>query len=245
MSARNRAHFALQAQQTTKTAHSIFGTMTSSSPPTCATAAIAAPSCTALPLAPPSSVSPTSISISNGSRAYVYKTPRGKSIVAHVPAHTSYDGFLGALLEKAAAVDQLSSRRRVTGSWGSAFALNCRVRPLDGTQFEPSGKKQRLLSSSNKKNSRSDESPTAPLASCRTLRNYSEMAYIVHNGKILDRSSYNTLTCGTATTNNTTFDISLQLRIRGGIDRQNRVGSKFGGGGVSMVGTMMMKVQKG
>lgn len=153
--------------------------------------------------------------------------------MAHVPAHTSYDGFLGALLEKAAAVDQLSSRRRVTGSWGSAFALNCRVRPLDGTQFEPSGKKQRLLSSSNKKNSRSDESPTAPLASCRTLRNYSEMAYIVHNGKILDRSSYNTLTCGTATTNNTTFDISLQLRIRGGIDRQNRVGSKFGGGGVS------------
>ena len=166
---------------------------------------------------------------SNGSRAYVYKTPRGKSIVAHVPAHTSYDGFLGALLEKAAAVDQFSSRRRSSASKRNRWnKLNARVRPLEGgRQYEPSGKKQRLSY-----NSCEEEKDRKSLTSFSgsSLKNYSEMAYIVHNGKILDRASYHKLNNSTISH---TFDISLQLRIRGGIDRQNRVGSKFGGGGVS------------
>lgn len=49
--------------------------------------------------------------------------------------------------------------------------------------------------------------------------------YLVHNGRVLEPSNYRSV-----------FEhpfVSLQLSILGGIDRQNRVGSKFGGGGVS------------
>jgi len=54
--------------------------------------------------------------------------------------------------------------------------------------------------------------------------------FAVHNGKVVNRDTYHLLL------NNTTNQIqtlSLKLRVRGGMDRQNRVGSKFGGGGVS------------
>jgi len=88
--------------------------------------------------------------------------------------------------------------------------------------------------------------------------NFSHLAYVVLGGKILGRSEYLNLTakhsgtdsgadtyiggagstCATATAVATaapiTHHISLIVRLRGGmVDRQNRVGSKFGGGGVS------------
>ena len=81
--------------------------------------------------------------------------------------------------------------------------------------------------------------------------NFSHLAYVVLNGKILGRSEYLNLTAkhsctdsgagagagagGTcATAAPITHHISLIVRLRGGmVDRQNRVGSKFGGGGVS------------
>ena len=50
-------------------------------------------------------------------------------------------------------------------------------------------------------------------------------AYFVHQGKIMEEWNYQTLPSETT--------VSVRLRIRGGTDRQNRVGSKFGGGGVS------------
>ena len=54
------------------------------------------------------------------------------------------------------------------------------------------------------------------------------IGYFVHDGKVLDETNYqNILTPNSMTT------VSLHLRLRGGTDRQNRVGSKFGGGGVS------------
>ena len=69
---------------------------------------------------------------------------------------------------------------------------------------------------------------------------------IVHNGRILDRDNFPTpalqeeLQCYhensfTTTTSTANRMIVLQLKClgRGGMDRQNRVGSKFGGGGVS------------
>jgi len=49
--------------------------------------------------------------------------------------------------------------------------------------------------------------------------------YLVHDGRILERQNFKSV-----------FQhpfVSLQLSILGGVDRQNRVGSKFGGGGVS------------
>ena len=52
----------------------------------------------------------------------------------------------------------------------------------------------------------------------------SSSAYLVSQGKVLNESNY--------FQGNLSL-IQLRLRIRGGTDRQNRVGSKFGGGGVS------------
>ena len=64
---------------------------------------------------------------------------------------------------------------------------------------------------------------------------FSQIAYLVHNGKILDKREYDQFikTYSQQKLNRSPTNISLHLRIRGGIDRQNRVGSKFGGGGVS------------
>ena len=73
---------------------------------------------------------------------------------------------------------------------------------------------------------------------------------MVHNGRILDRDNFpsqdllkelqcyhlnTTATTATTTATTTAGMIVLQLKClgRGGMDRQNRVGSKFGGGGVS------------
>jgi splicing factor 3A subunit 2 len=55
---------------------------------------------------------------------------------------------------------------------------------------------------------------------CRTSN-----AYLVHEGRVLEPNNYHLL--------RSEDTVSLRLRLLGGIDRQNRVGSKFGGGGVS------------
>lgn len=72
------------------------------------------------------------------------------------------------------------------------------------------------------------------------LLNPGEIMYIVYNGRILDRYKYKKLLSTTSNPNNNlqTLEpqqhyVQLKFRLLGGIDRQNRVGSKFGGGGVS------------
>ncbi len=67
------------------------------------------------------------------------------------------------------------------------------------------------------------------------MMDMSQLAYVVHDGKVLDRQEYTKLTSTVmaATGATVTVHLSLRLRVRGGVDRQNRVGSKFGGGGVS------------
>jgi splicing factor 3A subunit 2 len=49
--------------------------------------------------------------------------------------------------------------------------------------------------------------------------------YLVHNGRVVEPNNFDRIAEGDT--------ISIRLRLLGGIDRQNRVGSKFGGGGVS------------
>lgn len=78
------------------------------------------------------------------------------------------------------------------------------------------------------------------LESCNELTsssiNFSKLAYVVFNGKVLDRKEYALLTMDAPNLDSPQsfiYHISLRLRVCGGIDRQNRVGSKFGGGGVS------------
>ena len=169
-----------------------------------------------------SSSSSSSSSSSLPWRSFVYKTPRGKCIVAHVPSYTTYDEFIATLLNKAAAVDQRSiTDNNARGSYASPFQSRpCRIN--DNISRERV-LKRRFNSEAPSCTPHSAPQPTIP---------YSELAYIVHNGKILDRSNYHT-TLLANTNHSPSLTISLQLRIRGGMDRQNRVGSKFGGGGVS------------
>ena len=64
---------------------------------------------------------------------------------------------------------------------------------------------------------------------------FSQTAYLVHNGKIIDKNQYHQFiqSYSPQTSINNSICIFLHLRIQGGIDRRNRIGSKFGGGGVS------------
>jgi hypothetical protein len=56
-----------------------------------------------------------------------------------------------------------------------------------------------------------------------------ENVYLLHQGKVLSEANF----CFSAEQAQQEHTLQLRLRIRGGMDRQNRVGSKFGGGGVS------------
>jgi splicing factor 3A subunit 2 len=65
-----------------------------------------------------------------------------------------------------------------------------------------------------------------------------ETALVVHNGRVLGREEYHRLQTEVSQQHHSggfhpEVAVSLRLRLRGGTDRQNRVGSKFGGGGVS------------
>jgi len=63
-----------------------------------------------------------------------------------------------------------------------------------------------------------------------SIRKASEIAFMKHNGKILNKDTYRQLKYE----KNHLIYLSLHFRVLGGMaDRQNRVGSKFGGGGVS------------
>lgn len=65
-------------------------------------------------------------------------------------------------------------------------------------------------------------------------RNVRRNTFAVHDGKVINRDNFHHLLSPKNNgANNQMQTVSLRLRLRGGIDRQNRVGSKFGGGGVS------------
>jgi len=215
------------------------------------------------------------------SRSFVFRTPRGKSIVANVSASASYDDFLQILLEKAAVVDH-QGRRQTTnvdgnsgddGDGGDDDAVcvgqmgrkvrSCVDVDVDGKGMDWVGGK----SEDNDVDVDVDEEVTMKLPTDNTITtkerlvnngmqssandklvNYSELAYVVHNGKVLGRNDYHHLTSShspasplseptslsSSSSNSVVHYISLNLRLRGGMaDRQNRVGSKFGGGGVS------------
>jgi hypothetical protein len=59
-------------------------------------------------------------------------------------------------------------------------------------------------------------------------RRLMENAYLVHEGKVLSDENF----CFSSEQAQQEHTLQLRFRIRGGTDRQNRVGSKFGGGGV-------------
>lgn len=68
---------------------------------------------------------------------------------------------------------------------------------------------------------------TRPTEEC--CRNVRRNTMVVQEGKVVCRDSFRRLFHQGASPQS----VALKLRIRGGIDRQNRVGSKFGGGGQS------------
>ena len=69
----------------------------------------------------------------------------------------------------------------------------------------------------------------------RAMRHLRRQAYLVHGGKILNQARFQAFFQDHQSTNHSSIPPMLELRLRicGGMDRQNRVGSKFGGGGVS------------
>jgi len=194
----------------------------------------------------------------NLNMSYVFRTPRGKSTVANIPTSAPYDTFLRALLERSAETDQdydsshnvnyqlsrltlgvhrkfvqnpgrLVRRRtdldRYVESW-SDVDPSCRITPCGGTS-------SRLEGCDYDNNCR--ECRECIMAAKRSDVNFSNLAFVVLNGKVLGRNEYRNLTHqhSQSTSPETIHHISLRVRVRGGIDRQNRVGSKFGGGGVS------------
>eukprot|EP00979_Chaetoceros_neogracilis_P006029 scaffold1192_cov209-Chaetoceros_neogracile.AAC.1 len=193
----------------------------------------------------------------NLNMSYVFRTPRGKSTVANIPTSAPYDTFLRALLERAAETDQDDESshnfnfhlsrltlgvhrkysqkpgrlvRRRTGvdryveSWSDHDSS--RRMPSDVAGFETCSKAQEDGHDNNCRNC---------IIARRLDVNFSNLAYVVLNGKVLGRKEYRNLTHHhfESTSPETSHHISLRVRVRGGIDRQNRVGSKFGGGGVS------------
>jgi hypothetical protein len=184
--------------------------------------------------------SSTDYNEANKSVSYIFRTPRGKSTVLKVSQGISYDNFLRAVLEKSAVTDRNEELRSISPATKGMRRSRRKINPFHGRIV-----KRRV-----------DEVVTCTFTECSTdeddgndetkeddrnimdvdRENLSQLAYVVHNGKILDKREYGqfieTVNASSQHMSNP-HHISLHLRLRGGIDRQNRVGSKFGGGGVS------------
>jgi Splicing factor 3a, subunit 2 len=192
---------------------------------------------------------------------FVFRTPRGKTTVAIVPVSAPYDAFLRALLERAAQTDQEEQERSSNVNF-QLSRLNLGVhrkvyqRPIRLVRrrigFDCYIETESSLDSNaswinntncagfhpNEESLQQGSEYDDYYSDCNEGRhdvNFSQLAYVVLNGKVLGRNEYNDLTreYARSVSPETTHHISLRVRVRGGIDRQNRVGSKFGGGGVS------------
>eukprot|EP00559_Dactyliosolen_fragilissimus_P005735 CAMPEP_0184855282 /NCGR_PEP_ID=MMETSP0580-20130426/576_1 /TAXON_ID=1118495 /ORGANISM="Dactyliosolen fragilissimus" /LENGTH=565 /DNA_ID=CAMNT_0027349757 /DNA_START=342 /DNA_END=2039 /DNA_ORIENTATION=- len=202
---------------------------------------------------------------------YIFKTPRGRTVSVSVSKNVSYDTFLRLLLEKAAVEDLKHKQQeeqeenqqlcdKIGGDCGFGGdslrkrSLNQSLdiveeqEPSNGTFSFQKGifHNKTISSSDNPCISQGKDKPKHSLKN----DNVSNIAFVSHNGKILGRSEFDTLTKRGKASSNSFYvpkkddipqttpikdhHISLHLRLRGGMtDRQNRVGSKFGGGGQS------------
>jgi len=167
--------------------------------------------------------------------SYIFRTPRGKSTVLHLNQGITYESFLRAVLEKSAIIDQDEELRSISSPMGMRRSR----RKID--DYHGRMVKRRVddvvtctfTECLTDDDTRDEEAKTMDID--REDLNASQLAYVVHDGKILDQKKYLQFVADHSTSPNRAnpHHISLHLRLRGGIDRQNRVGSKFGGGGVS------------
>lgn len=186
--------------------------------------------------------------LSNSQISYVFRTPRGKSTVANIPLTASYDTFLRSLLERAAHIDRefddaqnvnyqmsrlsIGVHRKLVQEAGRLVRRRTDLnRYVENRACQNCDEHTRVVY---------DSESNYNCSSCITSFsnssvNFSNLAYVVLNGKVLGRNEYGHLTqkFSESPSPETVYHISLRVRVKGGIDRQNRVGSKFGGGGVS------------
>jgi hypothetical protein len=190
----------------------------------------------------------------NLNMSYVFRTPRGKSTVANIPTSAPYDTFVRALLERSAETDQDYDRSHNVNFQLSRLTLGVHRKFVQS----PGRLVRRRTDVDRYVESWSDVDPSCRITPCgekcsrlevceydnncrdcimakRSDVNFSNLAFVVLNGKVLGRNEYRNLTNehSQSTSPETIHHITLRVRVRGGIDRQNRVGSKFGGGGVS------------
>lgn len=183
-------------------------------------------------------------SSSNLNMSYVYRTPRGKSTLAVIPITAPYDIFLRALVERAVETDQdhvnlqlsrlsLGVSRKSPSQQGRLVRRRTDVDGYieDRSEYFSSDLRrvERSIHGTGLDRGRGD------LDCAMKPVNFSNLAYVVLGGKVLGRKEYGNLTSkhSKSSSPGTIHHISLRVRLRGGVDRQNRVGSKFGGGGQS------------
>ena len=164
---------------------------------------------------------------------------------------TNYEGGLGMIRKSSALYGRLVRRRvdvvpsisTTTTTTTTTFSAhhNNMVDEEDSSISSSSLSSCSSLYIENRMDGGFDQEDSMYLESCHDLTssssiNFSKLAYVVFNGKVLDRKEYAALTMDSTNLDSPQsfiYHISLRLRVCGGIDRQNRVGSKFGGGGVS------------
>lgn len=188
----------------------------------------------------------------NNMISYIFRTLRGKSTVLQVHHGLSYDNFLRAILEKSAAIDRTEELKQASNKNNNSVGGNSIRRKMDSYQgrmvkrrVDDVGACCKLFDEHHIHAEAKEDENYLEQNNQNTMDidkdNLTQIAYIVYNGKIIDRREYDSFIQTHAKTSASTDDnrsnyplhISLHLRLRGGADRQNRVGSKFGGGGVS------------
>lgn len=173
--------------------------------------------------------------VQSESMSYIFKTPRGKSTVLHLDQGISYECFLRAVLEKSAVIDQDEELRSLSPIMGMRRSR----RKIDDYQGRMVKRRVDDVVTCTFTECLTDDETrdeeTKAMDIDREDLNVSQLAYVVHDGKILDQKKYLQFIAAHSISpdRSNPHHISLHLRLLGGIDRQNRVGSKFGGGGVS------------
>lgn len=194
--------------------------------------------------------------------SFIFRSPRGKMTNAPVSSQASYEKFLSILLGQASVIDlkhsqqsrqeknyrknlinsnnyhvgnakhenrDLNEEKHTCSREKTPLADSRRIHVQEGNMLQEDVSWRRLESDEIFTNNASQNENLTPSKASR-------LAYVSHNGKILGPSEYYSLAepSNRNKTSTKEYYISLHLRVLGGMtDRQNRVGSKFGGGGQS------------
>uniref|UniRef100_A0A6V2AYZ0 Uncharacterized protein n=1 Tax=Ditylum brightwellii TaxID=49249 RepID=A0A6V2AYZ0_9STRA len=142
---------------------------------------------------------------------FLVQTPGGRTAQASVCPSSSYDAFVDTLLHSAVRRDSYGSSDMMSSSLTEKRSLEEERR-----QHRAQGQQDAAIERRVRRRMDVVESASTSL-SPKEPETASRSAFVVHNGRILDREKYQKLLSSSLNGQATNIDVSIRLRLRGGV----------------------------